>query len=552
MNRKLLFLVLFFSVFILRLATADPLPGQWVYMNNTTGDIWYTASPDYQGTVLPVATDPATGYMYFIEYLPGIGLRQKVSYDGGATWYHAAFVSSEAPAGYVWQAYSPPPPVDVVGELSLDGFEAVNYQVKIDTDSDGVPDTLIQSGTLTNDQPGFSFEPSGNAAWEVRAVSGQLGEIFVPLDQVISSGAGLPVDPPAPSVSYEPSETLGSVSVSENGTVTKNPVSIGTVTVNGETKTQYTAKDPSGSGSTSFSFGSSGAASVTASDIRSSQVQNSAENAALLAAVKANTASTATRLDDLIALAEAAATATPSPSPTPSPTPDPDDDLQSEGSVGTFTVTGVSGAENPSAVSAGTKPSWVLKFPGVPQSFNFDPELTSWFLPFCAWLKVITWWILTIWITAHVYKSINELSEACFQRLQGADIQRLSMGKEQKESGLNLGIAVIRVPNLVKVVAANVIWRAAILAAIAIFAGLVGGQFFTFGGITNWYLGGGTFFSSLAAAILPNHPALMGSLYYLGLTIPMDHALNCGAIWFATHAIKPVIVFFFGFFVRAS
>ncbi|MCX6972254.1 MAG: hypothetical protein NTV93_19175 [Verrucomicrobia bacterium] len=142
-----------------------------------------------------------------------------------------------------------------------------------------------------------------------------------------------------------------------------------------------------------------------------------------------------------------------------------------------------------------------------------------------------------------------ELSEALFARLQSADIHRISMQKEKK-GWVNLGFSNIPGYGIAKSIVANLFWKAAIISAVLLFVGLVGGQFFTAGGLTGWVLGGSGLFQSLATAILPSHPALQGSVYLLCLFIPMDHALNCGAIWMAAHAIKPALSFMFGFYAR--
>ena len=191
----------------------------------------------------------------------------------------------------------------------------------------------------------------------------------------------------------------------------------------------------------------------------------------------------------------------------------------------------------------------MLIFPGMSTAIDFDPAHQEWFIALAAWFKLIAWWLLTIWITCYVYKSIHDLQESLFARLESADIHRISHNSEKK-GWINLGLNNIPGYGILKGIIANLFWKAGILAGVLIFAGLVGGQFMTGGGITNWVMGGSTIFSSLASAILPTYGPLQGSVFYLCMFIPMDHALNCGAIWLACNALKPALSFLFGFWAR--
>jgi len=248
-------------------------------------------------------------------------------------------------------------------------------------------------------------------------------------------------------------------------------------------------------------------------------------------------------------------TPTPIPSPTPTPTPEPEEESLAVNS--TFNPTGITPMTPPTWTNPSQPVSWTIKFPGSNIQWDLAPEHQDWFVQFCAWLKIVIWWLLTIWITWHTYNRINQLVRDIMNQLEAADIARMSHGGNDGKNKYGKFLMQAWTMNtgwyswgILKNAAANAIWKVAAGAAVVIFIGLVGGQFLTAGGLANWFLGGSNLFQSLATAILPTYAPLQASVFYLCMCVPMDHALLVGSIWFAEEAVAGLINWLFGWFCR--
>ena len=242
----------------------------------------------------------------------------------------------------------------------------------------------------------------------------------------------------------------------------------------------------------------------------------------------------------------------PSPSPTPTPTPEPEEE-ETGSATSTFSMTGITGAETVEFTAPANGVDWELEMPGGVLTVDLNPEHQPWFVQLCAWLKLIIWWLLTIWITWHVYNRLNALIRDLFQTLESADIHRIAHSGKNKGGILgtvSFGLLNVSGFGFVKGIAISLVWKVGIIAAVALFVSLVGGQFLTFGGISNWFLGGSTLFGSLASVLVPGVPFIQTAVHLLCLMIPMDHVLNVGAIWLACEAVAGVITLGFAWFVR--
>lgn len=237
--------------------------------------------------------------------------------------------------------------------------------------------------------------------------------------------------------------------------------------------------------------------------------------------------------------------------PTPTPTPEPE---ESGSASSTFNPIGIQGAQSVSFTPPGNGVSWVIRMPGSNQTVDLDPTKQAWFMALANWIRMILWWCATIWITWHVYSRINNLIRDCFAVLESADINRLSHAGQNKFGILGtvaFGLLNISGFGIIKSIAVSLLWKAALIAAILIFVGLVGGQILLWGGGDgNWFIGGGTLVQSLATALIPSTAALQTSVYLLCLFIPMDHFLNCGVVWLATEAVYGLILGAFAWFTR--
>lgn len=165
--------------------------------------------------------------------------------------------------------------MDVNGSMGLEGFDSVDYEILVDMDNDGVPETRVQSGNLKKDDA-FSFESSGKA-WVMKATTGHLGEVTVPLGVDMATGHGAS-NAETPSIELESRGSVITVGPDGKHNV---EVTTGELVVNGEPKYVYSAPK----GSTTV-YQSSGASGVTAGDLREAVALNGAQSKALLDELK--------------------------------------------------------------------------------------------------------------------------------------------------------------------------------------------------------------------------------------------------------------------------
>ncbi|MCK9589905.1 MAG: hypothetical protein WC003_15505 [Terrimicrobiaceae bacterium] len=258
------------------------------------------------------------------------------------------------------------------------------------------------------------------------------------------------------------------------------------------------------------------------------------------------------KLDDIAAKLSPSPSPSPSPSssPSPSPSPSPDEEPVVERVFDAFVPDSyVGGLEAAPTVSGGgNNVNWTLTLPGG-YVVNANPMDNPLFVQLFAWLRLVAFWILTIWITQHVYCKVHKLGEDLLASLQSADIHRLTLMKEKKGwiSGL---VELIPGYGIVKMIVVNLFWKSAIVVAILVFAGLVGGQFFTVGGVTNWVFGGQGVVGGFAAALAGEGSLVSTVLFFLGQVIPLDHLCLCLLIWAGIDAVSFGILMGFSFFVR--
>lgn len=511
---------------------------------STGGNITQSGNGTYtHNATATVTANPSPGYLWLgwtgdaTSSSNPLSLQMSINRTIGAIWT-AGNSTAETKEG-------------TIGEILPDGYSAT-IKVKF---SDGEtrlvdvdPETGNYSIPFQNSDAGRSYELE-LVIWQLPE-SVETGEASVVNSWSYGNGtvatpSATPRPPsPAPSPSSTPNLVTVGNTVSPSGSV--RPVvqstgnlgtSVSTIGNQGQPVTAYRGS-ATGTGIGGFFVPQGNSTSeIDLTDIKNLLREGNLDQKELLAAVRS-----------------LKATPTPSPSPTaspsPSPTPESDDTLPVDKNQGEFDPQGINGAEVVDFDAPAASPvSWVVTFPGG-TVVDLNPFNIPVFAGFASWLKTIIWWLLTIWITQHCYKRIMLLMTQLEATATSSDISRIATNASSRKSLVQTVFGYVPFYGTLKTVVMALFFRAALITAVLVFAGLVGGQFFTLSGITNWMLGGGNLVQSLANAILAGNASVQGSVWALSQFVPLDHVIVCLSIWAACEAVAIGIHSLYSAYVR--
>lgn len=398
-------------------------------------------------------------------------------------------------------------------DIDLEGFDSLDYELWVDTDGDGKPDSKVTSGRYNTGEPLNLPLPENGAAWELKAVAGVIDGNKVALNNTLSSGAGSGTA--TGSVSHVGTGTVGVNTVNPDGTIRPGNVSVGTTTVNGVPKTTYSYADSQGQTQT-VAYSGSGTSSATASDIREASSLNSA-------ALEKQTGELVASLGEI----RDALNGDASPTPIPSPTPTEEEAAQAAvekmyGGTDVAPVLDAPGAYSaPDVGGGGGGEFWSVDL-GTFGVINFDPTSDGRIIGLAGWIKQF----ITLLATALFAFAIAKMTWE-FQKAISEAPQTIAPAVEASVAGFGGNLSALIGPILGGLIVASIIGGVTIWS--------------TYVGVISPSSGDGAVTAIAGLFNVSGSPSLEAALQLLLFFVPVAHIATLAGNYFLAHVFRGTV-----------
>lgn len=241
-----------------------------------------------------------------------------------------------------------------------------------------------------------------------------------------------------------------------------------------------------------------------------------------------------------------------SSSPTPSPTPS--DPLQGAVSVsqGVFSNDGSVIGDSSGNFTAPGSPGLSLQVTAFGHTVDLDPTHNSLVYSVMGWIRALLYALISFLIASFLYARIMQLVRDMGAVASEADMARAAFALQSSEKGADPYASIpfasgpVMVANVVRRLpiigglmwlAAGQIRKVAFLAALGVFAGLVGGQFLTPGGLVGWFFGGRGIVQTVSAIVSQGSPSITFAVWLADKFVPLDLLLVGASIGISAEVV---------------